>query len=1265
MATEKGLARHPPQLTLATGVKNAAGISWGPDTNRTTATTNTTTAANGGVGRQKRAMSSDFVRGNSVSNSTEATLVPGKGLYRGRKSESSSYSRPSRSSISRNQKNPTSPKERGFRLQPRSPEDDYGPGDNPITKSIELTGKATVDSFRKSKGCIPYDTEVVRAKKSSLPSIPVSFFFGHPYIQVLDLSHNNITVLPEAVARLDQLRRLHLQHNQLRELPASLTTLRNLELLTVSDNNLVTLDSSIGQLERLEILDISNNLLTTIPTSLGFLVHTLSIFLVDGNPFDKYMVEVLKPIFTKPYKREGSFFGLTLRRKSSPLPMRGASFQPAKNNETSNPPKSAGVVSDPVAAKLGGKGGVKGKLSGLFWRRSKPKGISGNNESTSSITNDGLGTTPTIQEIPENGRASDRMDLPDEARDSVELQKNDSIKRNYNSRDIYSVEKLGYLDLRSSVLDKAFTPEQLLVLGNIESAPSSPKTNAGIPEDSKCGGNGLDKVPMLNENVSANGEDDESSGDDVDGGDGVNAGSSEDTISSCVVEPKSPEVNDRITFVGDNDAAKGDSHDEIIEISNGSSAQRPNNPNGNSNDGKIKTTVAKGPNTSSVYSNGVKSRMSITSGASSTKFSSDTSKSGGKRRARNSNLPLPPAQQSPQLATALYTLHDMWDVDPKNSEHDQVKLLTGYIVARYMEDKPQDISEHTQKFKSRPEERDQAVLEVIVSEFTYIGIMRDLITCYLIPMREQHVLSEKELNVLFGNLETIYAFHINHLHPALLECLESAGIDSDVKNYNIKLRDGAKEGSAQIGHVFVKFAPIFKLYALYSTNYKKAIEVFSEIETRRSWSNFIKWQRKNKPLSNRTTDFKDKLVKPIQRIPNYLLYIRRVLSLTPPDHPDHDNLRQALLEITKQGSIVNSKQGLAEERQELYKLQHKIKGSQVIPLISPYRKFLRIAKFRLHLYIEPVDVPNVAPLTRNYNVTRNFRKSSMDGSRMSISNDLVEQPQQETVLPKVRRYGPDIVYTYYLFNDLIVECTCVMDNELTFNRAYRLTNRILAAVVTPNKCLRVVHESGIIYLQGPTNGDIYLTNIVIRMERVAKLSGHDSYVTGLDLREDGGDRLLASLSDDTDPTLKLWDLNQNKQISSINGLGKEATSVKFSKCGNDVLVASNNKIFRFDLRKISSSESSSNTAKDQSLQIYEFSGSTIESIDVNTNSHLGLINDDGEVHVIDLKTTKKYTMDTSDIHGNIGSKVKFIDNKPDKIQDSIALPNYGTIKIAA
>ncbi|MHC5761248.1 COR domain-containing protein [Nostoc sp.] len=112
--------------------------------------------------------------------------------------------------------------------------------------------------------------------EEKLTQIPAEVF-ELEWLEVLNLSHNQLRTLPEALGRLEQLTSLNLSHNQLRTLPEALGRLEQLTSLNLSDNQLTTLPEALASLEQLTSLDLSDNKLTTLPEAIASLEQLISL----------------------------------------------------------------------------------------------------------------------------------------------------------------------------------------------------------------------------------------------------------------------------------------------------------------------------------------------------------------------------------------------------------------------------------------------------------------------------------------------------------------------------------------------------------------------------------------------------------------------------------------------------------------------------------------------------------------------------------------------------------------------------------------------------------------------------------------------------------------------------------------------------------------------------------------------------------------------------------------------------------------------------
>jgi Leucine-rich repeat (LRR) protein len=99
----------------------------------------------------------------------------------------------------------------------------------------------------------------------------------------LYLHDNQLTMLPSSLARLTKLRYLNISENAFEVLPESISAMTSLIELRASDNRLASLPDSIGRLARLRELHLRNNQLASLPESIGTLPELRQIDL-RGNP---------------------------------------------------------------------------------------------------------------------------------------------------------------------------------------------------------------------------------------------------------------------------------------------------------------------------------------------------------------------------------------------------------------------------------------------------------------------------------------------------------------------------------------------------------------------------------------------------------------------------------------------------------------------------------------------------------------------------------------------------------------------------------------------------------------------------------------------------------------------------------------------------------------------------------------------------------------------------------------------------------------------
>lgn len=154
------------------------------------------------------------------------------------------------------------------------------------SRSIRLVPNIQMDSV-----------SVINLECSLLVSVPEELFTCMPNLEIVDLSKNKLSRLPQSIKRLKRLRKLYLSSNSLNILPNDLYFLPQLEVLDLHANNFKTLPQAARELRRLRVLNLSSNLLESLPS---FSLHDLDSSSTPSR-------EILSPTSLFPVSSHRSF----------------------------------------------------------------------------------------------------------------------------------------------------------------------------------------------------------------------------------------------------------------------------------------------------------------------------------------------------------------------------------------------------------------------------------------------------------------------------------------------------------------------------------------------------------------------------------------------------------------------------------------------------------------------------------------------------------------------------------------------------------------------------------------------------------------------------------------------------------------------------------------------------------------------------------------------------------------------------------------------
>ena len=147
------------------------------------------------------------------------------------------------------------------------------------------------DSFATFDGTMPlsillFGTSLksLDAQQCRLSSVPETIGMFLSQLEVLNLSHNDISHLPNSLCSIVTLRSLIVSHNVLSSLPSNIGSLVNLEVFQASNNRIKDFPSPIILCSKLQVIDVSGNEIQDVPRDLSLRLKDLHTLNIDYSP---------------------------------------------------------------------------------------------------------------------------------------------------------------------------------------------------------------------------------------------------------------------------------------------------------------------------------------------------------------------------------------------------------------------------------------------------------------------------------------------------------------------------------------------------------------------------------------------------------------------------------------------------------------------------------------------------------------------------------------------------------------------------------------------------------------------------------------------------------------------------------------------------------------------------------------------------------------------------------------------------------------------
>ncbi|XP_006005816.1 rho guanine nucleotide exchange factor 3 isoform X2 [Latimeria chalumnae] len=196
-----------------------------------------------------------------------------------------------------------------------------------------------------------------------------------------------------------------------------------------------------------------------------------------------------------------------------------------------------------------------------------------------------------------------------------------------------------------------------------------------------------------------------------------------------------------------------------------------------------------------------------------------------------------------------------------------------------------------QMLTSKEIKRQEAIFELSQGEKDLIEDLKLAKKAYHDPMLKLSIMTEQELNQIFGTLDSLIP-----LHEDLLSRLREA-----------RKPDGSTE---HVGHILVGWLPCLNSYDSYCSNQVAAKALLDHKKQDHRVQDFL--QRCLESPFSRKLDLWNFLDIPRSRLVKYPLLLREILRHTPNDHPDQQHLEEAINIIQGIVAEINIKTGESE-----------------------------------------------------------------------------------------------------------------------------------------------------------------------------------------------------------------------------------------------------------------------------------------------------------------------------------------------------------------
>ncbi|CAD8208908.1 unnamed protein product [Paramecium octaurelia] len=222
-----------------------------------------------------------------------------------------------------------------------------------------------------------------------------------------------------------------------------------------------------------------------------------------------------------------------------------------------------------------------------------------------------------------------------------------------------------------------------------------------------------------------------------------------------------------------------------------------------------------------------------------------------------------------------------------------------------------------QKRKKWARYRKCVIQELVDSEFTYLKDLELIIQNFYIPL--QGILTEAQSKQLFRNLKQIYLLNKQFLFE----------ISERFSNFN---------QHTCFGKIFDKYVQFFKIYFEYTSGF--SIEVVSTLRNEIPKLNDFILELEEADIF-KGGNLESYLIKPVQRLPKYVLLLKDLIKHTWQSHPDYESLQVSVNKFIEVNYKIDILMDNVLKNQMLFELQKQFFDQINVSIVESTRKYVQ------------------------------------------------------------------------------------------------------------------------------------------------------------------------------------------------------------------------------------------------------------------------------------------------------------------------------------